>query len=395
MALKAIRIEQAAAASGALAYAAANAFLAAGLGAFGRPHGLDEAEAGLVLAVGAVAGVLFAPIWGYGSERFGRRRLLLLASVVMTLAPLAMALIFASTWPTVALVPALVVARALLSTGGAGLVPLAQANVADTATSERRLQGMGAVSFALSLGTLLGSLLLSVVDRTGVILGLLSLLAVGALSTVIIWVWVPDRGRPQAETSDVAIEMDAVWPFLAITFSGFLAYGMVVPLIGLRFIDILGMSPEGAAAAAGMVLTVTSVALALSHASVALVGGFGFSAMLIAGCMSGAGAFLLLTLSADVGSTAFAMALIGLTLGQAGPANNAALSLVAGALAQGKAAGLNAAARNLGLAVGPLIGGLLYQQSIALPFHVAALMLIFTALLAMLGRRSLARRSVT
>ena len=36
----------------------------------------------LVLAVGAVAGVLFAPIWGYGSERYGRRRLLLLASVI-------------------------------------------------------------------------------------------------------------------------------------------------------------------------------------------------------------------------------------------------------------------------------------------------------------------------
>jgi predicted MFS family arabinose efflux permease len=169
---------------------------------------------------------------------------------------------------------------------------------------------------------------------------------------------------------------------------------MVVPLIGLRFIDILGMAPESAAAAAGMVLTVTSIALALSHATVALVGGFGFSATLIAGCIAGAGAFLLLTLSADVGSTALAMVLIGLTLGQAGPANNAALSLVAGALAQGKAAGLSAAARNLGLAMGPLIGGLLYQRSIALPFHMAALMLVCAALLAMIGRRALARRGV-
>lgn len=87
-----------------------------------------------------------------------------------------------------------------------------------------------------------------------------------------------------------------------------------------------------------------------------------------------------------------AMSGLGGSMGMAAPAILGTISLQSGRGAQGKAGGVNAAARALGIAVGPITGTALYATNHTAPFAVAAVLLLLTVILSFcvnpVGRRA-------
>ena len=100
----------------------------------------------LVLSYSA-AQLLFAPVWGRLSDRFGRRPVLLVGLVGSAVSYLIFA--FAGS------ILALLLSRIMAGVGGAN-VPVAQAYIADITPPERRAGGMGLIGAAFGLGFIFG-----------------------------------------------------------------------------------------------------------------------------------------------------------------------------------------------------------------------------------------------
>ena len=113
------------------------------------------ADLSWVVVAYLLAATVAAPLYGHIGDRFGRRRTLLAALAVFTVASLGCALA-----PTL---PALVLARAVQGLGGGGLMTLSQALISENVPPRQRarFQGYFAGVFAVSstLGPLLGALL--------------------------------------------------------------------------------------------------------------------------------------------------------------------------------------------------------------------------------------------
>lgn len=373
------------ASSGALVCTATNAFLTGGIGPFGRMVGLDETAAGLILGAGSLAAVVAAPTFGYASERWGRRKMMLLAMLPLIAGAFIMAALFAkpemAAGPT--LLVSLVLARALQTGGGTGMIPLTQALAADKTTQDQRARGMAIVGAALSAGTVAGSLLLWATGRLGAEIGLAALSAGGLVSLIGIATCLSDP--PRSASLQIPAPtlrcLRRTWPYLGVTFLGLTAYLTVVPVIGLRLIDALGFEPGGAASTAGIVMTLSSAAMVLSQAQVALFGARRFGMILTLGCVAGGVALGSLALAGSLPALVLAMGCTGVFLGQVAPVNHAALSLAAPPDSQGRVAGLNSFLRSLAMVIGPLLGFSLYQAGPHLPFVVAMLCLFIAALL--------------
>lgn len=110
--------------------------------------GATSLEVGLILSLYAVAQLLFLPVWGWLSDRIGRRPVLLvsLAGTVGAFVLLGLAESLAAVY----------VARVL---GGffAASIGTAQAVVTDVTPPEERARGMGLIGAAFGLGFVLGN----------------------------------------------------------------------------------------------------------------------------------------------------------------------------------------------------------------------------------------------
>ncbi len=385
---------QLAAIVGVVVYGAGNAFMAGGLGVAGRQFGVTEIEVGFILSLGALVAVLAAPAWGYASDIWSRRQLTLIAMPVIALGPLAMALafVYAPVLSVLALVSWLAAARLVQATFGAALVPVAQSYVAEYTSPDRRVSGMGLLSIAVSVGALLGSLLLWATAGFGIVVGFVVVAIVIALGFVATLLFLPEgRARDTAlPVKETSVPLRDIWPNFVLTFFGFLAYTLVHPILGYRLMDRLDLDATSAAAQAGLLLTSSAVALTIAQAIVATRQNWNATPMLrLGGAVALLGSIAMVLLH-DVIGLALAMAVVGFALGFMFPANLAVISLSAGSGAQGKVGGINMAARSLGIAAGPITGTWLYGFSPEAPFVAAAAMVAIIVALTFVPQRTVA-----
>jgi multidrug resistance protein len=115
-------------------------------------------QIGLIIASFSVAQLLFAPVWGRVSDRYGRRPALLIGLTAAALAYVVFA--FAnSLW--------LLLASRLVQGAGGGTTGVAHAYVADTIKPADRAKALGWLSAASSLGVMLGPVIGSFAARWG------------------------------------------------------------------------------------------------------------------------------------------------------------------------------------------------------------------------------------
>lgn len=217
-------------------FAALNIFIAGGIGVAGRALGLTDAASGLILSFGALAGMLAAPLWGMASDVWGRRRTLLLAVPMLSLAAAILAVVFQTESPLA--LAGLVLGRLLHAVFGAAIIPASQALTADLTTQARRTGGMAAMSATLGLGSMAGSLLLAVTAKGGLQTGFAILGGLGLLAVAMMILFLSDhlgqRFRPAMPTR---LPLRLIWPNLLVTVAGFSTYTMILPLHGVRLLD--------------------------------------------------------------------------------------------------------------------------------------------------------------
>jgi len=155
--------------------------------------GASPFQVGLIIASYSGMQFLFAPVWGSLSDRYGRRRLLLLG-------------LFGSAASYVVFglarsLGVLLLSRVIAGVMGAN-IPVAQAYIADSTTAERRARGMGMIGAAFGLGFIFGPAIGGGLSPWGY--GLPGFVAAGlSLSAATAaWRWLPESLAPENRIHD-------------------------------------------------------------------------------------------------------------------------------------------------------------------------------------------------
>jgi DHA1 family tetracycline resistance protein-like MFS transporter len=359
--------------AGLLGNAAGHSFLFVVLPPLGRRMGFADLQTGALLSLGALALIVSAPVWGVVAEKSGRRPVLLIGftgvALALALLGLVVALRLDGAITIVAAFALLLVVRVVQSLTSGGLLPAAQAYMADTTSADRRAGGMGRMAASFGLGSVVGASLAWVFAGISLPLGFAAVAAFVAVAGLVCWRALPEPQRAVDAVSPAAsrIELRRIWPFLIVTVLGVTTYALLQATTGLRLQDTLGLSPEAAAGRAGATLTAT--ALAMVFAQGFLVGRLGWTPYRLMGVGAAVALAAMITMVLVPGYPALlgGLCALGLGLGLLLPGNLAALSLATGVGAQGKVAGINAIGQGLGMVLGPLVGTALYQRSLLAP----------------------------
>ena len=110
--------------------------------------GASGQELGMLMAIYALMQLIFSPMWGELSDRYGRRPIMLIGLIGNGLSMLFMGLAGSITM--------LFIARALAGLLASATLPTAYAYVGDSTAVEDRGRGMGILGAALGVGMVLG-----------------------------------------------------------------------------------------------------------------------------------------------------------------------------------------------------------------------------------------------
>jgi DHA1 family tetracycline resistance protein-like MFS transporter len=377
-----------------VANAAGQSFLFVVLPPLGRQLGFSDIQTGSILSISALLLIVSAPAWGYLSERIGRRPVLLIALAGATLAPAAFsAIIGVRLEGTVAATMALVLFFAVRCgqvTISGGLMPVAQAYMADVTAPEQRASGMGLIGAAYGLGVIVGAAVAWRIGGSNAVLAfaLVAVLASLGFASVLLLVSEPSRRERQETSAAVRLPIVEIWPFFAITLVAVSTSSILQQVTALRLQDALDMPPAESIAKAGAALMATALMAITVQGGVLRFLTWKPERLLRTGTLLAALAMLLGSFARGYAEIFGALALFGAALGLMLPGNLAALSLRAGRDAQGKAAGVNAMGQGLGMVIGPVAGAGLHQVAPQAPFAVATILLALAFCLAVVASRS-------
>lgn len=386
------RLATAALLLGLIGNAVGRTFVFVTLPPLGRQLGFTDLQTGTILSATALLLIVVAPLWGFASERLGRRPVLLVGLAATSLAPAGLGWVVAARLDgSIAVVTALTLLGAIRLCQAAlagGLMPTAQAYMADITLPTQRVQGMGLLGASYGIGAILGPALAWRLggSHAALAFALVGVLAAGGFLGA--WVWLTEPARPVLPLrSSAAIPFPQVWPFLLITCCGITAYGVVQQVTALRLQDTLGLSFQEAIAKAGSALMLTSVMMVCVQGL--LVRGLPWrpERLLSLGALGALLSLLALTVASHYTVMLGAMLGLGGSLGLFFPGNLAVLSLRTGSAAQGKIAGINAIGQGLGSAVSPLLGAALHQLSPVAPFVATSALLALATLLVLYSTR--------
>ncbi|MEM9123247.1 MAG: MFS transporter [Pseudomonadota bacterium] len=140
------------------------AFLFAALPLLGRQLGYSDIETGILVGLGALGLLIAAPLWGWATERLGRRPVLLIGFAGAALAPAGIGLTALSIRDGALAASAgfilILIIRIVQTATTGGLAPAAQAYMADTSGPHERSRAMGLLGGAFGLGGIAGAALL-------------------------------------------------------------------------------------------------------------------------------------------------------------------------------------------------------------------------------------------
>ena len=348
--------------------------------------GASPTQIGLLTASYAVAQLLFAPLWGRLSDRYGRRPVILASlagsAVAALLIGLAQALVL--LW----------LARVLQGVAGASYAA-AQAYVADVTTARDRARGMGLIGAAFGLGFILGPAIGAVFSAVDDRLPFFVAAGLAALNLAIAYRRLPESLRPGAQrapTPRLEVVRRAlssrelgplVWLSFVATFA-FVAMETTFALFGERRFDY-------GAVEIGALFTFIGVMAAVAQGLLVgrLAERFGEVRVMIAGLAGTAVGLLLVAVSESLWVLLPGLAVLAVGSGLVFAATTALISLTAGEGEQGTVLGLTASVGGAARIAGPVIGTLLFQHAgIASPLILGAVLFALCAVGALRLRTS-------
>jgi MFS family permease len=355
--------------------------------------GGSGAWVGALLTVYAAAQFVAAPVLGSLSDRFGRRRLLLLA-----LAGSAISLALTAYAGTLVL---LLLARLVAGAFG-GAIAVGQAYVVDLTEQRDRTRALGLVGASVGLGFVVGPGVGAGLSGAGFgFTGVCLAAAVLAAANLAVGLFLlpasappasaaPSRGASRFATLAAALREVRLRPILVATFATTFAFAGMETTFALLGKARFGLGPAGL----GLVFAGVGVVMVLVQggAVARLTDRYGHRRVAVAGAaLLGLG--LVVVPFAPAWLAYLALALLAAGQGLLSP-TVATLITEAGGRGVGGALGVGQSAAAAARAVGPIIAGIAYDQAGAAPYLLGCLLALAAA--SLLGRPAVpAKRKVT
>jgi len=322
---------------------------------------------GFLTGVYMLALFLFAPLWGYVSDRIGRRTVILLGlagfSGAMLWFPLARGLVFVYG------------ARALAGVFAAAVLPVVLAWVSDAGTSRTRARAFAWLSAASALGFLFGPALSGwlasievVVQDDALALPFYATAALGGMVWIAAYRFLPERAPLRARDSEPERSTSSLIWLLTLSLLVMFGIGSFEVGVALRGQQVLNLQPREI----GWMFAECSLVMILAQIFVLTplirrVGG----GLLAPAFLAMAVGVALLPYAVNYPAMLIGVGLVAAASGLLIPALAYLVSLAAGA-AQGAALGKQTAAASLGQAAGSAAAGWLFAVLIEAPFWATA-----------------------
>jgi MFS family permease len=363
---------------------------------FAKSMGGTVVDVGILMALFSAAELLFAPVWGRISDRFGRKPVIMIGLTGFGLAFVATGL---STNLTM-LYGSQLIAGALAS----GIFPAVMASVADQTEPGERGRYMGLLGAASGMGIIIGPISSSIIAMIGLNVPYFAAAALGLLTAVITMAWLPETRVPSASSTETKAYgwRSALKPGLVVFFLMMLfvcmAMASLESTLGFFTMDRYGLSETPSA----MPLLWTTVELTGTNLLGIAYLCFGVAGVLtqvllvgklmevmgerrtiaLGFVLAGAGTALLL-IASEMALLLAAPVVISIGLGLLLPSINTAVSNRTDKEHQGITMGLLGSFNSAGRAAGPIAGGVAYAVSMLLPYALSAAISLFSALLIM------------
>lgn len=348
----------------------------------GRVMGMSDWQTGAVLSISALTMLLVAPAWGKHIDKHGRKPAIQYGIVITALFLMISAGLFYFQ-PALALAPIAVfifflVSRITQSVAVSGLMPSAQAQVTDLTSTQNRVSGMGLMGATFGIGSLIGG---TMAMTMGVTLLPHALIAIAVFMLISYQLFIPSlEESQQPENAPIAatgsrLPLLSIAPFVFITFTVIFVYSLLQQTLGLKLQDHFDFSPQEALQRSGALLTAAMAAMAICQGILSCLTIHHPTRLLLAGVMLGCVGLATLIQADTFVTLMLGIGMVGIAMGLLFPANLALLSKVAGPSHQAYAASINIIGKGLGMAVGPLLGALLYEWHPTLPLGLSLLLL--------------------
>lgn len=353
---------------------------------YAKEYGASAFQIGLLFASYSLAQLVSSPLWGRLSDRFGRRRILLIA----ILGACGSYLLFAAAH-TLAL---LFIARTAAGAAAANYT-IAQAYVADVTAPANRAKAMGWMGAAFGLGFIFGPALGGWLSHWGAVAVPLGAAALSLINFVFAAAWLPESLPPDARLQPSTRPL-----FALVALPQLRSHHQLLSLMGLFFLVIFSFAAMestlalfseerlgfGVAETSWLFVFIGVVMVVVQGGLVGrLVHRFGERTLIPVGIGIMALGLLLTT---AVHSTAWLLmttALLAIGYGIHNPALMSLTSQRASNDSQGGTLGLTRSFGTLGRVLGPLWGGWSFQHlGPAWPYWTAGGLMATTALAAVL-----------
>lgn len=350
----------------------------------GREFQFTEIEINTLVSISAAMFIIFTPFWGKLSDRIGRKAVLLIGlsgyvfSNIIFLYSASLGLIGAVSGFSLLMI--LLAARIVNSAIGAASRPASGAYVADVTSEEDRSAGMGKFGAANNIGTILGPVLvgslvgLNIFDiqipQFGLLTPLIVMSIVMAIAAIFVYIFLPNNefgSETEIKSSDLVFDNNLKL-LLSIGITIFTAFAIVQSVTAFYLQDRFDYDLDETAKNTALLLGTMAFMAIISQLTIVQrykgspLNLIKFSIPLfISSC-------LLIIFSPNFFFLYLGIAAMGLGMGLASPGYTSAASLNADKDNQGAAVGLAMVAPGIGFALGPLLSGFLYSNSLNLPF---------------------------
>ncbi|MCZ0756959.1 MFS transporter [Anoxybacillus sp. J5B_2022] len=343
---------------------------------FAEQVGATPTELGLLMAVYSLMQLLFAPVWGRMSDRYGRKPILLLGIIGLALSFFLFAI--ANT------LSMLFLARVIGGILSSATMPTATAYVADVTTFAERGKGMGMIGAAIGLGFIFGPAIGGVFSKTNLhlpfwIAGWLS------LATALLVLMFLKESLPKEKRMRNVAKRPPIWQTLKgpVAFLYILQWFISFSLSGLEatFAYYAAKRAGLHSTELGYIFMIMGLASAFIQGGLIgkLIRAFGEGKVIQGGIALSAIGFALILLVHNFWTAALYLSVFGIGNGVIRPCLSSLITKQA-TDGEGSAAGFLSSFDSLGRLVGPPIAGWLFTLTAYLPYVLGIVLCSFAFL---------------
>ncbi|MFC0233623.1 MFS transporter [Vagococcus entomophilus] len=349
-------------------------------------------QIGIMISLGAFAMLIFAPIWGKLSDKWGRKTV-----IVTGLLGMAIGFVFYTIFFKLAissekavnfLIYGLMLVRFIMGMFMTTAPTAANAYMADISTVENRAKDMASLGAATGLAMVLGPIIGGLLSSSGNLFNPFYVTSIMlAVFGILLIFWLPKGNK--SNSSENLSQKNTVKTnkkFFTVSLFGWLLVGCSIMFIvvGLQLLtslyikDVLVQTVAQSAKTASLLFVVQGVMLMLTQVVQINILNWHAKKMMLVGVPILVAGLLLLTAQSSFALIIVSYVLIGIGAGLGISSLSAGASLTVSQEHQGSVAGAVAMTQGIAGIVSPLFGTSLFQINIRLPFYVFALFCCFS-----------------